>query len=193
MEDELKEFRNKWKDELTAGPSSKQDETLPNEGDTKSDNHKKAAETESLVGASTSKQKHEEVAVQKRSLSDAERIRSLPNTLEPFLLAERLLEESNNTATPSRTITGAGHFGSPPNKRLRDVDSRDHVSGTEISKRRKADSNEGYETKPNNYLDAFLADLVSDNQITSFKQLIFCGSLGDNGGIHGAASLLGLP
>ena len=164
MNNELEQFRKNWKEELVKSSSGgdkiygddakTSDGACPDLGQSSSD-----ADGTTTESVSNTKSNECDVhAIKREALSNAANIRDKPNTLEPFLLAERLLEESNS-ATGSGVVEGR-QYG---RNRRRTVSDEANSNETKIdSKRRKEITGSTNTKKTNSYLDTFLADLVSD-------------------------------
>ena len=145
MDNELEQFRKSWKDELI---SSKTGESEKQNGGVAS-----ASAEPTPSGSKPGENNH--VIEPQQGLSNIDKVRKQPNTLEPFLLAERLLEQSNFSK-------GIEHSYQKSRRRSSASDDSCFANDSD-RKRRKEERKDGQSKKENSFLDVFLADLVSVN------------------------------
>ena len=157
LNSDLEEFRKRWKQELenTAGKSPY---PRPRLGGPVADRAEAEHDPESAAHNHVETSKEGGGVSRKRPWSDIEEARKTPNTLQSFLLAERLLEQSNNNskpADPQATVSDV----------INAVTSNNHVGIKTKSKRGCVSSvrcgDDQHDSTKKTFLDLFLEDLVS--------------------------------
>lgn len=172
MEKELEIFRQSWKREVL---TKKEEKTVEKRVEAESKTTGSCTESERVRedGTLLSKRPHDtdtlcanpyfqkdnqESCSEKKhevllSHKDVNEFRSRPNTFEPFLLAERLLEESSPSTSSRLGLR----------KRHGDDDLTEYLTtGSVLGKKKNVGSHEKQsEKKEARFLDLFLADIVS--------------------------------